>query len=114
GFLPIWIGILLCIFTSSALFNDIRELIKDKYSFNIPKHFNKLIIVMGLTFLFIMLFNILGALISMALYVFIVLFVLNRNKISLNIILSIAVPISIYLLLDVWLNAGLPRSPFGL
>lgn len=107
GFLTRWIGILLVIFTSYSLFRDIKEKVQKE---DIQVHPKGTLAVFVITGIFIFSLNILGALLSMILYFFALFWMFNKEKLVQNILLSIIVPICIYLLLDVWLNAGLPKG----
>ncbi|MFD1848795.1 tripartite tricarboxylate transporter TctB family protein [Oceanobacillus bengalensis] len=113
GFFPLWIGILLVVFTGIAFFKDLKVVLKEKVSFRKPIHLNSILLLLAATFLFIALLNVLGAVIAMVLYVFAVLLILNRERLILNTIISVTVPMGTYLLLDVWLNAGFPTGIFG-
>ncbi|UJL45563.1 tripartite tricarboxylate transporter TctB family protein [Virgibacillus sp. NKC19-16] len=113
GFFPLWIGILLIICTGIAFAKDLKQVLREENFFSKPIHLYKLLLVIGLTFFFIATLNILGAVVAMVLYVFGILFVLNRQRLILNTIISVTVPLGTYLLLDVWLNAGFPQNIFG-
>jgi putative tricarboxylic transport membrane protein len=107
GFLPRWIGILLVIFTSYNLFRDIKEKAQKE---DIQVHPKGMLAVVVITGIFIFSLNILGALLSMILYFFVLLLMFNKGRLVQNTLLSTIVPICIYLILDVWLNAGLPKG----
>ena len=49
----------------------------------------------------------------MVLFMFVTLYVLNRQGMIANVVLSILLPVSLYLLFDVWLNTTLPRRVFA-
>lgn len=52
----------------------------------------------------------LGAVVSSALFMFGMLWFLNRRRLVLNIVLSVTLPLGLYLLLQTLLNAGLPAG----
>ncbi|SFE53610.1 tripartite tricarboxylate transporter TctB family protein [Alteribacillus iranensis] len=112
GFFPLWIGFLLIVFTAITLFKAIKQRLEQEDLKS--NQLTTLFLVFAVTFLFIFLLNILGAVIGMVIYVFALLFILNREKLVLNTIISITIPVGTYLLLDVWLNAGFPKGIFGL
>ena len=111
GFFPRWIGILLILCTAISLWNDIRLVLKEK---KIDLAFTKTMVsLVGITALFIILFPLIGALLTMILYVFFVLLILNSKKLVTNIIVSLVFPLGTYLLLETWLHAGIPKGFLG-
>lgn len=52
----------------------------------------------------------LGTIISSALFLFLMLWTLNRGHVVLNLVLSVGLPVGLYLLLQSLLNAGLPNG----
>ena len=50
----------------------------------------------------------------MVLFMFVTLYVLNRQGMIANVVLSILLPVSLYLLFDVWPNTTLPRGILAL
>ncbi|QTF91905.1 tripartite tricarboxylate transporter TctB family protein [Halomonas sp. BM-2019] len=55
----------------------------------------------------------LGGLLSMIVFMFVLMSIFNRKKLAMNVAYSIALPVLLYLLFDVLLNASLPRGVFG-
>lgn len=55
----------------------------------------------------------LGGLVSMALFMWVLLATMNRGKWMTNTVFSLLLPLFLYLLFDVWLNASLPIGVFG-
>src|ERR687898_146461 len=51
---------------------------------------------------------------AMVLFMFVTLYVLNRQGMIANVVLSVLLPVSLYLLFDVWLNTTLPRGILAL
>lgn len=113
GFFPFWLGLLLVVTTSIALIKDLRNYLKEKPKMQISDNVKTFLIILGLTIIFIVLLKVIGAIISMVLYMFAILYFLNRDRLLFNSILSISLSAACYLLLDVWLNAGLPEGIFG-
>ncbi|MBD8067927.1 tripartite tricarboxylate transporter TctB family protein [Bacillus sp. PS06] len=118
GFLPIIIGVFLIIFTGITLYKDVREFQYKKKSnenhhteANYSKDVIFIIITIAIT---ILLLKVLGGLLSMILFVFAIIFVFNRGKHLQNILVSLVLPTLIYLLFEVWLNAGIPKGFLGI
>lgn len=117
GYFPLILGVLLLITTSANVYKDFKILkrLKSDQELNdvVRKakqaHYAKdtVVIIACLSFLIFTL-NILGAIISMVLFCLAFLAYFNRGKYRQNLIYSIVFPASVYLLFDVWLQAGLP------
>nr|WP_163504036.1 tripartite tricarboxylate transporter TctB family protein [Halomonas socia] len=58
--------------------------------------------------------TLLGGLLSMVVFMFVLLFAMNKRKLLVNVGYSIALPVALYLLFDVLLNASLPRGVLGI
>lgn len=67
-------------------------------------------LIVGATVVFLVLLEPLGALPSAVAYMLGVLAVLNPRRWVVNIPVALALPVSLYLLFETWLNAGLPRG----
>ncbi|MFC0270472.1 tripartite tricarboxylate transporter TctB family protein [Metabacillus herbersteinensis] len=113
GFFPRWIGFLLILFTGISFWKDLRIVLKEKQETKELTYVKTVVYVLGLSVLFIASLQILGTLLSMIFYVFSLLILLNSGKIWTNVIVSLAVPIGTYLLLETWLNAGFPKGFLG-
>ncbi len=50
----------------------------------------------------------------MVVFMFVLLFAMNKRKLLVNVGYSIALPVALYLLFDVLLNASLPRGVLGI
>lgn len=70
-------------------------------------------VIGALVTLQILLLNQLGSILSMMVFMFLFLSYFNRGKQIFNIIYTILLPLSVHVLFDVWLQAGLPRGLFG-
>ena len=64
------------------------------------------------TVVFVVMLNVVGALVAMVLFMFAVLYLLNREGMVMNVVLSVLLPVSVYLMFDVWLNTTLPQGMF--
>ena len=59
---------------------------------------------------FVALLNVLGGLLSMIAFMAAALYVFNRGRTLQNALVAIALPVCVYLLFRVWLNAAMPRG----
>src|SRR5699024_5698026 len=88
GFLPIITSILLVIMTGYNLVKDLRGNVKESYVKDNMKNMLQVILV---TFFYVLLFNILGALLSTLLFTITILIFLYKGKWKTNFIFSIIV-----------------------
>ncbi|GKV64025.1 MULTISPECIES: tripartite tricarboxylate transporter TctB family protein [Sporosarcina] len=109
GFFPIVIGITLIILIAFDLIKNYKGNREEKISLLHISIFFKLLIV---TTVYIAIFNILGALLSTILFMFVVLLLFNENKLKQNIILGLTIPLSIFILFEFLLKTGLPQGFF--
>jgi putative tricarboxylic transport membrane protein len=76
---------------------------------DLGKHPIPLILVLAAATIFLLIFFLpLGAIVSCALFLAAVLFLLNRSSTVTNVVLSLAIPVLVYVLFQTLLNAGLP------
>ena len=71
------------------------------------------LVMLGLLFLFIVSLTILGGLLSMMAFMLTFLCVFNRGKIATNVVYSLTLPLFLYWLFRITLNASLPIGVFG-
>ena len=107
GFFPRILGALLIAASLYALVRDFREPADDDAS---SDYWRTVALVTAIMVAFIAMLSILGALVAMVLFMFVTLYVLNREGMITNVLLSILLPVSLYLMFDVWLNTTLPRG----
>jgi putative tricarboxylic transport membrane protein len=110
GFFPRVVGVALVAVTGLNLLNDIRSRKPDESS----AYWRDLFTFMGLMILFVIGLMTVGAIIAMVLFIFAVLTLYNRGRWVTNVSVSIGLPLGIYLLFVVWLNASLPRGALDL
>ncbi|EGR0722465.1 tripartite tricarboxylate transporter TctB family protein [Vibrio alginolyticus] len=117
GYFPLIIGVMLIIATSINVVKDfkiVQKLKADRELNEIVRkghdsHYAKdAIVAVACLSLLIFTLNSLGAILSMVLFCLVFLSYFNQGKILQNTIYSIVFPASVYLLFDVWLQAGLP------
>ncbi|GAB7388622.1 hypothetical protein BSNK01_24600 [Bacillaceae bacterium] len=128
GFFPLSIGVAMMFFSAVNCWKDLKERKRAKSSREgrgnseregksehggEKKYVKDMVFVLVLIVLFIFFLKILGALLSMILFIFAALCFFDRRRVWQNVLLSVLVPLAIFLLLDVWLNAGLPKGFLG-
>jgi putative tricarboxylic transport membrane protein len=111
GFFPQILGVSFIGISAYTLVRDVREPAEDDAS---GDHRGTVVLVTGITVVFVAMLNVLGALVAMVLFMFATLSALNREGMVMNVLLSVLLPVSLYLMFDVWLNTTLPRGIFAL
>jgi putative tricarboxylic transport membrane protein len=110
GFFPRIIGLALIVVCLLTLTGDLRK----REGGAVSSYWRITLVVAGLSGGFILVLNVLGGPLGMAVYMLATLSVLNRGKILQNIAVSIGLPVVLFLLFDVWLNASMPPGILGL
>lgn len=77
---------------------------------DLGKHPRLLAVMVGAAAVFVLTLVALGAIVSSALFLFLMLWLLNRSHLVLNIAISLGLPLGLYLLFQSLLNAGLPNG----
>lgn len=73
-------------------------------------HWRVTLAVAALSGLFVLLLNVLGGVLAMIVFLLATLTLLNRGRIVQNLLVSLLLPIGVYLMFDVWLNASMPEG----
>lgn len=105
GFFPRIIGLALVAFCASCLLEEVKA--KGE---TLPAHWRTTAVVAALSAAFIALLEPLGGLLAMIAFMAAALAFLNRGRPWQNSLLAVVLPVCIYLLFKVWLNAALPRG----
>lgn len=117
GYFPLLIGLGLIIATAINVYKDYHqrllteEKLQDK-SVN-QRYVKDTFIIAACIALLIFGLNILGAIISMIVFCMAFLAYFNRGKTLQNLVYSLIFPASVFMLFDVWLQAGLPAGLLG-
>lgn len=120
GFFPQILGVTFILASAYTLVQDFRQPAsesadEDATGDGATSNYGRMILlVTGLTVAFVALLNVVGALVAMALFMFAALYVLNRDGMVMNVLLSVLFPVSLYLMFDVWLNTTLPQGITGI
>ncbi len=110
GFFPRIIGVALVATCLLTLAGDLRR--RDGAA--VSGYWRIALVVAALSGAFILVLNVLGALLAMVLYMLTILSLLNRGRLLQNVAVSIGLPLALFLLFDVWLNASMPQGVLGL
>ena len=104
GFFPRLIGAALVVLCAFSLYKD--------FSFreSLSAHWRTTVVVAALAAAFIAALEPLGGLLAMLAFMGAALAFLNRGRPLQNAILALVLPVLLYLLFKVWLNAALPRG----
>lgn len=117
GFFPRIIGVLGVAITLGALIHSVRSGVDDEEEGtdedevgegDLGRHPVPVLITVAACVVFLVTLNPLGAIISGALFLFGMLALLNPRRWVVNAVVSVAVPLALYVLFQTVLNAGLP------
>jgi putative tricarboxylic transport membrane protein len=110
GFFPRIIGVALIVACLLTLAGDLRK----REGVAVSGYWRITLVVAALSGAFILILNVLGGPLAMVVYMLTMLSLLNRGKVLQNVAVSIALPVALFLLFDVWLNASVPPGVLGL
>lgn len=126
GFFPRVIGLLAIVVTviallqalrvragdeGAALEEDVGASPEDEFgAADLGRHPQALLAMVGASVLLVATLTTLGAILASALFLFATLWYLNRGHLAVNAVLSVALPLALYLLFQTFLNAGLPSG----
>ena len=111
GFFPRIIGVALI---GVCLFTIVGDRKKRQDGGGLSSFWRVTLVVAALSGLFVLSLEILGGLLAMVAYMLVTLSVLNRGRLLQNVAISIALPVALFLMFDVWLNAAIPQDALGL
>ena len=111
GFFPRIIGLSLVAFALYNLYFDLKRRHQEE---PLGPFWGTTLVVALLSALFIVGLEILGGLLGMMAFMLLSLFMLNRRQPVVNALISVFLPIGIYVVFSVWLRAGLPEGLFPL
>jgi putative tricarboxylic transport membrane protein len=107
GFFPRFIGVGLIVLCLFSLWRDRGT--PDDAEETSP-HWRTAVTVGLLSAVFVALLDILGGLLSMIAFMGAALAYLNRGRTLQNALIALLLPVTVYLLFDVWLNAAIPTG----
>jgi len=106
GYFPRLIGAALMLLCAWSLADALRRGGREP----VPEFWRATALLALLSALFVAALDVLGGLLSMVAYLAAALAVLNRRRHWQNALLAVALPLTLYLLFRVWLNAAVPRG----
>jgi hypothetical protein len=106
GFFPRAIGGALVVLCAWSLLAELRQGRRERLS----EHWRVTAVLALFSALFVTALDVLGGLLSMVAYMAAALAYLNRRRHWQNALLAVLLPLIIYLLFRVWLNAAVPRG----
>ena len=110
GFFPRIVGLLLI---ATCLFTIAGDL-KARHGGEVSSFWRITLLVGALSGALVLLSEILGGPLAMAVYLLVVLSVLNPGRTLQNVAVSVCLPLALFLLFDRWLNASIPPDALGL
>jgi putative tricarboxylic transport membrane protein len=105
GFFPRLIGVSLVALCGYSLYADLR-IPRERLS----AFWRTTAVVAALSAAFVALLDVIGGLLSMIVFMAAALAFLNRGRHLQNALLAVVLPLGLYLLFKVWLNAAVPRG----
>lgn len=107
GFFPRLIGIALIVCCLATLVPDLRRRRSDDVA---SDHWVEVCLVLGLTGGLVLSLTVLGGVVATVVFLLVALSLLNPGHLPLNVAVAVLLPLGIYLLFDVWLNAAMPEG----
>lgn len=107
GFFPRIIGIGLIAVCLLGLSQDIARMRSDDMR---SAFWPSVLAVAALSAGMIWLFTLVGGALAMAAFLLAALSILNRGRVLQNLVITVFLPLGVYFLFDVWLNASLPEG----
>jgi uncharacterized protein YunC (DUF1805 family) len=106
GFFPRVIGVVTIALLAYSLFVDVRQRAKDVGT----KHGRDMVVFTAIAVGYVALLPVLGGLWATIAFMLTALFVFNPGKVLSNVLVSVILPVGLYLLFDTWLNSSLPSG----
>ena len=107
GFFPRIIGVSLAVVCLLCLAQDIRRMRSDDTR---SAFWPTIGVIAAFSAGMIWLFTLIGGTLAMAVFLLATLSVLNRGHVVQNVAIAVLLPLGIYFLFDVWLNASMPEG----
>jgi putative tricarboxylic transport membrane protein len=114
AFLPFWLGLIMAVLAGALLVGALRS--SDPGAEWLPQGdgLRRLAVVLGVTFAFVALLKVVGMILGTALFLVVLLRVLDRNPWPLTLFVAATTSALIYLIFSYWLRVPFPVSIFGI
>ncbi len=114
AFLPFWLGVIMAVLAGFLLAGSLRS--RNPGAAWLPRGegLRRLILVVGVTAAFIALLKIVGMILGTALFLIVLMRVLDRNPWPLTLSVAAATAALIYLVFSYWLRVPFPVSVLGI
>ncbi|MGH3097647.1 MAG: tripartite tricarboxylate transporter TctB family protein [Streptosporangiales bacterium] len=115
GFFPRLIGLGLSITLAIALARSLRQGDGGEGEGDgNATYVRALLVMLGATALYAVVFEVVGALVASVIYMVTVLAAINPRRWVMNVSIGVLLPLALYLMFQTWLNAGLPAGVLGI
>ena len=113
GFFPFWLGVIMAVLAAMLLVGALRA--GDPGAAWLPRGdgLRRLLVVLGATFAFVALLKFVGMILGTALFLIILMRVLDRTPWSLTLSVAVATAALNYFVFAYWLRVPFPVSVFG-
>ena len=114
GFFPFWLGVIMAVLAAMLLVGALRS--GDPGVAWLPRGegLRRLLVVLGVTFAFVALLKFVGMILGTALFLIILMRVLDRTAWPLTLSVAVATAALNYLIFTYWLRVPFPVSVFGI
>lgn len=106
GFFPRLIGVATIVLTIYSIAVDLRT--HSSSTGHPTPYLRDLLLFFGYCIAFVALYPLLGGLLAMVAFMLAALFTFDRGRAMVNLGVAVGLPVGLYLLFDVWLNAAFP------
>ena len=113
GFLPFWLGVIMAVLAATLLVGALRS--PDPGAAWLPRGdgLRRLVVVLGITFAFVALLKVVGMILGTALFLVVLMRILDRTAWPLTLTVAVVTAGINYLVFTYWLKVPFPLSVFG-
>ena len=113
GFFPFWLGVIMAVLAAMLLVGALRP--GDPGAAWLPRGdgLRRLVVVLGITFAFVALLKVVGMILGTALFLVVLMRVLDRTAWPLTLTVAVVTAGINYLVFTYWLKVPFPLSVFG-
>ena len=113
GFFPFWLGVIMAVLAAMMLVGALRS--PDPGAAWLPRGdgLRRLVVVLGITFAFVALLKVVGMILGTALFLVVLMRILDRTAWPLTLTVAVVTAGINYLVFTYWLKVPFPLSVFG-